>query len=53
MFEEVVSDKSFIETCILLRSYAIRLYHQYKEKATRQIHNASQLSNRDKMDNMK
>jgi hypothetical protein len=33
--EEVVSDKSFIETCNFLRSYAIRLDQQYKEKATR------------------
>jgi hypothetical protein len=46
VFEELVSDKSFIETCNFLRSHAIRLDQQYKEKAARQIHNASQLSNR-------
>jgi hypothetical protein len=40
IFEELVSDKSFIETCNFLRSHAIRLDHQYKEKAARQIHNA-------------
>jgi hypothetical protein len=28
VFEERVSDKSFIETCIILRSYAIRLDQQ-------------------------
>jgi hypothetical protein len=32
-FEEVVSDKSFIETCNFLRSHTIRLDQQYKEKA--------------------
>jgi hypothetical protein len=42
VFEELVSDKSFIETCIILRSHAIRLDQQYKEKAARQIHNTSQ-----------
>jgi hypothetical protein len=53
VFEELVSDKSFIETCNFLRSHAIRLDHQYKEKATRQIHNTSQLSNRAKKDKVK
>jgi hypothetical protein len=46
VFEELVSDKSFIETCNILRSHAIRLDQQYQEKAARQIHNTSQLSNR-------
>jgi hypothetical protein len=32
VFEELVSDKSFIETCNFLRSHAIRLDQQYKEK---------------------
>jgi hypothetical protein len=50
VFEELVSDKSFIETCNFLRSHAIRLDQQYKEKAARQIHNNSQLSNRSKKD---
>jgi hypothetical protein len=35
VFEELVSDKSFIETCDILRSHAIRLDQQYKEKAAR------------------
>jgi hypothetical protein len=33
VFEELVSGKSFIETCNFLRSHAIRLDQQYKEKA--------------------
>jgi hypothetical protein len=53
VFEELVIDKSFIETCNFLRSHAIRLDQQYKEKAARQIHNASQLSNRYKKDKVK
>jgi hypothetical protein len=32
VFGELVSDKSFIETCNFLRSHAIRLDQQYKEK---------------------
>jgi hypothetical protein len=32
LFEELVSDKSFIETSNFLRSHAIRLDQQYKEK---------------------
>jgi hypothetical protein len=53
VFEELVSDKSFIETCNFLRSHAIRLDQQYKEKAARHIYNASQSSNRDKKDKVK
>jgi hypothetical protein len=53
VFEELVSDKSFIETCDLLRSHAIRLDQQYKGKAARQIQNTSQLSNRAKKDKVK
>jgi hypothetical protein len=53
MFEELVSDKSCIETYNLLRSHAIRLDQQYKEKSARQIHNASKLSNRVKKDKVK
>jgi hypothetical protein len=53
VFGELVSDKSFIETCNFLRSHAIRLDQQYKEKAARKIHNASQLSNRAKKGNVK
>jgi hypothetical protein len=53
VFEELVSDKSFIDTCDFLRSHAIRLDQQYKEKAARQIHNACQFSNRAKKDKVK
>jgi hypothetical protein len=53
VFEELVSGKSFIETFDLLRSHAIRLDQQYKEKAARQIHNTSQLSNRSMKDKVK
>jgi hypothetical protein len=53
VFEELVSDKSFIETCNFHRSHAIRLDQQYKEKTARQIHNTSQISNRAKKDNIK
>jgi hypothetical protein len=53
VFEELVNDKSSIETCNFLRSHAIRLDEQYKEKAAIQIHNTSQLSNRAKKDNLK
>jgi hypothetical protein len=53
VFEELVSDKSFIETCNFLRSHAIRLDQRYKEKAARQIHNTSQSSNRAKNDKVK
>jgi hypothetical protein len=53
VFEESVSDKPFIKTCNFLRSHAIRLDQQCKEKAARQIHNTSQLSNRAKKDKFK
>jgi hypothetical protein len=53
VFEESVSDKSFIETCNILRSHAIRLDQHYKEKAARQIYNTSQLSNRAKKHKVK
>jgi hypothetical protein len=42
VFEELVSHRSFIESCNFLSSYAIRLDQQYKEKAVRQIHNNTQ-----------
>jgi hypothetical protein len=53
VFEELVSDTSFIETCNFPRSHAIRIDQQYKEKAARQIHNISQLSNRANKDKVK
>jgi hypothetical protein len=52
-FEELVSDKSLIESCTFLISHPIRLDQQYKEKSERQIHHASQLSNRAKHDIVK
>jgi hypothetical protein len=52
-FGELVIDKSFIENRNFLRSHAIRLDQQFKEKAARQIHNTSQLSNRPKKDKVK
>jgi hypothetical protein len=45
VFEELVIDKSFLGTCDFLRSHAIRLDQQYKEKAARQIHNSIESSN--------
>jgi hypothetical protein len=39
--QKLVSDKSFIETCDFLTPHAIRLDQRFKEKAARQIHNAS------------
>jgi adenylosuccinate synthase len=53
VFEELVSDKYFIETCNFLRSHTIRLDQQYKEKAARQIHNTSQSCNSAKKDKVK
>jgi hypothetical protein len=53
VFEELVGDESFIETCNFLRLHAIRLDQQYKEKAARQIQNTSQLFNRAKKDKVK
>jgi hypothetical protein len=43
----------FIETCNFLRSHAIRLDQQYKEKAARQIHNNIKSSNRAKTEKVK
>jgi hypothetical protein len=51
VFEELISDKSFKETCEFLRSYAIRLDQQYKEKAA--IYNTNQPPNRDDKDKVK
>jgi hypothetical protein len=53
VFEELFGDKYFIETCNFLRSHAIRLDQQYKEKDARQIHNTSQSLNRAKKDKVK
>jgi hypothetical protein len=53
VLEELVSDKSFIETYNFLRSHAIRLDQQYKEKSARQIHNTIQSTNKAKEDKVK
>ena len=53
VFEELVSDKSFIETCNFLRSHDIRHDQQNKEKAERKIHNTSQSSSGTKRDKVK
>jgi hypothetical protein len=53
VFEELVSEKSFTETCNLLRSHAIKDDQQNKEKAARQIHNASQCTSGTKRDKVK
>jgi hypothetical protein len=53
VFEELVSDKSFIEPCNFLRSHDIRPDQHYKEKVARQIHNVGQLSNRAKKEKVK
>jgi hypothetical protein len=53
VFEVLVIDESFIETCDFLRSHAIRLDQKYKEKVARQIHNTSQSYNRSKEDKVK
>ena len=53
VFEELVSDKPFIETCNFLRSHAIRYDQQIKEKAARKIHSANQLSESTKKGKLK
>jgi hypothetical protein len=53
VFEELVSNKSFTETCDFLRSHAIRFDHQHKEKAARQIHGNNQYSSSTKRDKVK
>jgi hypothetical protein len=53
VLEELVSDKSFIETYNFLRSHAIRLDQQYKEKSSRQIHSTIQSTNKAKEDKVK
>jgi hypothetical protein len=44
VFEAIVCDKLFLETCNFLRSHAIRYDQQNKENNARQINNASQSS---------
>ena len=53
VFEELVRNKSFIETCNFLRSHAVRHDQQTKDKATRQVNNANQSSSSNKKDQTK
>jgi hypothetical protein len=51
-FEQLVSDKSLIETFNFLSSHAIRYDQQNKERAARQIdriHQSSNATNRDEV----
>jgi hypothetical protein len=53
VFEELVQNKSFIETCNFLRSHAVRHDQQSKDKATRQVNATNQPSNSNKKDKTK
>jgi hypothetical protein len=53
VFEALVGIKSFTETCNFLRSHAIRLDQQAKEKSTRQIHNTYQPTGTTRKDKVK
>jgi hypothetical protein len=48
VFEELVRNKTFIETCNFLRSHAVCHDQQNKEKATRQVNTTSQPSTSNK-----
>jgi len=54
VFEALVDDKSFLETCNFPRSHAIRYDQQNKEKNARQINSTSQSSGttKDKIKNV-
>jgi len=49
VFEELVRNKTFIETCNFLRSHAIRHDQQNKERIARQINAANQAHKKDKV----
>ena len=53
VFEALVSDKPFTETCNFLRSHAIRHDQQAKEKGARQIHSTYQPTSTAKKDKIK
>jgi adenylosuccinate synthase len=53
VFEALVNDKSFSETCNFLRSHAIRHDQQAKEKNARQIHTTCQPTGTTKKDKVK
>jgi hypothetical protein len=48
VFEELVRNKSLIETCNFLRSHAVSHHQQTKDKATRQVNVTSQPSSSNK-----
>jgi hypothetical protein len=48
VFEELVGNKPFIETCNFLRSHALSYDQQIKEKATRQVNATSRPSSSNK-----
>ena len=49
VFEELVRNKTFIETCNFLRSHAIRHDQQNKERTARQINATNQANKKDKV----
>ena len=53
VLEELVSHKSFTETCNFLRSHATRYDQQNKENAARQIHGTNQSTHNTKRDKVK
>jgi hypothetical protein len=53
VFEALVNDKSFLETCNFLRSHAIRHDQQAQEKNARQIHTSCQPTCTTKKDKVK
>jgi hypothetical protein len=53
VFEALMNDKSFSETCNFLRSHAIRHDQQAKEKNARHIHNTCQPTGTTKKDKVK
>jgi adenylosuccinate synthase len=53
IFEVLVNDKYFSETCHFLRSHAIRLDQQAREKNARQIHTTCQPTGTTKKDKVK
>jgi hypothetical protein len=53
VFEALVDDKSYLETCNFLRSHAIRHDQQNKEKNARQVNNTSQSPGATKKDKIK
>jgi hypothetical protein len=53
VFEALLNDKSFSETCNFLRSHAIRHDQQAKQKNARQVHSTCQPTSSTKKDKLK